>query len=93
MKLIFLTIFLFFLNHTFSFSNNLKFEKITELDDPWGSSFINKDELLVTEKSGKIKIINVLSKGIFEVKHNLDFLVIGQGGLLDIIYQDNTVRI
>ena len=76
-----------------SFSNDFNFKKIADLDDPWGSSFINKDELLVTEKSGKIKIINILSKEIFEVKHNLDFLVVGQGGLLDIIYQDNTVWI
>ena len=62
MKLIFLTIFLFFLNHTFSFSDNFKFEKIAELSDPWGSSFISEDEIIVTEKSGKIKIINVETK-------------------------------
>ena len=60
MKLIFLTIFLFFLNHTFSFSDNFKFEKIAELSDPWGSSFISDNEIIVTEKSGKIKIINTL---------------------------------
>ncbi len=93
MKITFLTIFLFFLNHTFSFSDNFKFENIAELNDPWGSSFISENEIIVTEKSGKIKIINILSKEIFEVKHNLDFLVVGQGGLLDIIYQDNTVWI
>ena len=63
-----------------SFSNDFNFKKIADLDDPWGSSFINKDELLVTEKSGKIKIINILSKEIFEVKHNLDFLVVVKVG-------------
>ncbi len=93
MKITFLTIFLFFLNHTFSFSDNFKFENIAELNDPWGSSFISENEIIVTEKSGKIKIINILSKEILEVKHDLDFLVVGQGGLLDIIYQDNTVWI
>ena len=93
MKLTFLTIFLFFLNHTFSFSDNFKFEKIAELNDPWGSSFISDNEIIVTEKSGKIKIINTLKKEIVEVEHNLNFLEYGQGGLLDIIYQNNTVWI
>ena len=45
--------------------------------------------LIVTEKDGKIKIVNINSKNTFEVKHNLNILNIGQGGLLDIIYQDN----
>ena len=85
MKITFLTIFLFFLNHTFSFSDNFKFEKIAELNDPWGSSFISENEIIVTEKSGKIKIVNIQTKEILEVQHNLNFLVVGQGGLLDII--------
>jgi len=93
MKHFFLIIFLFFLNHTFSYSDNFNFEKITELNDPWGSSFINNDEIIVTEKSGKIKIINIVTKEILEVQHNLNFLEYGQGGLLDIIYQNNTVWI
>ncbi len=93
MKITFLTIFLFFLNHTFSFSDNFKFEKIAEINDPWGSSFISENEIIVTEKSGKIKIVNIQTKEILEVQHNLNFLVVGQGGLLDIIYQDNTIWI
>ena len=75
------------------FSANFNLKKIVDLDDPWGSSFINKDEIIVTEKNGKIKIINVVSKDIVEVEHNLNFLVVGQGGLLDIIYQDNNLWI
>ena len=62
-----------------------------ELDEPWGSSFISNDKLIITEKTGKIKIININSKEISEVKHNLNFLDVGQGGLLDIIYKDNFV--
>ena len=72
---------------------NFNFEKIASLEDPWGSSFINKDEIIVTEKGGKIKIINIDTKEILEVKHNLNYLVYGQGGLLDIIYQNNEVWI
>ena len=51
------------------------------------------NEIIITEKSGKIKIVNIISKKITEVKHNLNFLEVGQGGLLDIIYQDNILWI
>ena len=76
-----------------SYSNNYSLSKIVKLNEPWGSSFINKDEIIVTEKEGKIKIVNINSKKILEVKHNLNFLNIGQGGLLDIIHQNNNLWI
>ena len=76
-----------------SYSNNFKLTKIIKLDEPWGSSFINNDEIIITEKSGKIKIVNINSKKILEVKHNLNFLDVGQGGLLDIIHQNNNLWI
>ena len=72
-----------------SFSEDYKFTKITNLNEPWGSSFINNDQIIITEKGGKIKIINITSKAISEVDHNINFLNIGQGGLLDILYKDN----
>ena len=89
----FLLIIFFLLFASKSYSNNYLLTKITELDEPWGSSFINKDEIIITEKSGKIKIVNVNSGITLEVKHNLNFLNVGQGGLLDIIYQDNNLWI
>jgi aldose sugar dehydrogenase len=90
-KKYFLFIIFFFLLTSKSFSENLRFNKIVELEEPWGSSFITKDELIITEKNGKIKILNINSKKISEVKHNLNFLDVGQGGLLDIIHKDNFV--
>ena len=87
-KLFFCLIILFcFLSN--SYSKNYKFTKIIELNEPWGSSFINKDELIITEKNGKIKIVNINSGEVSEVDHSLNFLKIGQGGLLDILYKDN----
>jgi quinoprotein glucose dehydrogenase len=71
------------------YSQNLKFTKIVNLDSPWGSSFINDYEMIITEKEGKIKIVNIKNKNISIVDHNLNFLVDGQGGLLDIIYKEN----
>ena len=92
-KKYFLLIIFFLLFTSKSYSNNYTLTNIIELDEPWGSSFINKDELIITEKDGKIKIVNVYSKKILEVKHNLNFLNIGQGGLLDIIHQNNNLWI
>ncbi len=93
MKNFFISFFLILNFFSSSFAENLKFEKIVDLNDPWGSSFINDNEIIITEKSGKIKIININSKNILELKHNLNFLEHGQGGLLDIIYEDNTIWI
>ncbi|MDC0940335.1 PQQ-dependent sugar dehydrogenase [Candidatus Pelagibacter sp.] len=89
-KKYFLLIF-FLLFSSNSYSQNYSFKKITKLKEPWGSTFISNDEIILTEKDGKIKIVNINSKNTFEVKHNLNFLNIGQGGLLDIIYQDNNI--
>jgi len=92
-KKYFLLIIFFLLFASKSYSNNFIFTKIIELDEPWGSSFINDSEIIITEKTGKIKIVNFISKNVSEIKHNLNFLEVGQGGLLDIIYQNNTLWI
>jgi len=70
-------------------AKDLKFTKIVNFDQPWGSSFISDSEMIVTEKSGKIKIVNIKNGNVTKVDHNLNFLESGQGGLLDIIYKDN----
>ena len=93
MKKFFIILLLSFNISPLSLAEDYKFTKITDLENPWGSSFINKNELIVTEKSGKLKIINIKSKKISEVEHNLNFLDYGQGGLLDILFKDNFVYI
>ena len=93
MKKIFLLIFIFLHFHSVSIAKNLKFSKIASLDKPWGSSFISNDEIIITEKSGKIKIVNTLNGNVAEIKHNLNFLEYGQGGLLDILYKDNFIYV
>ena len=87
-----------FLNFIFSFesisqSENFNLKKIASLTKPWGSTFINDKELLITEKIGKIKLVNIDDGKIIEIKHNLKFKNAGQGGLLDIVYKDNYVWI
>ena len=93
MKKLFILIALILSTYSISFADNLEFKKIIDLKDPWGSSFINNDELIITEKSGKIKIANISTKKVLEVKHNLNFLEHGQGGLLDILHQNNVIWI
>ena len=75
-KKYFLLIIFFLLFASKSYSNNYTFTKIIDqLDEPWGSSFINNNEIIITEKSGKIKIVNIVSKEVLtEIKHNLNFL-------------------
>jgi len=91
-KIIYYTIILIFFSF-YAYAANLKFTKIVSLDYPWGLTFINDNELLISEKNGKIKLINLTTKKINEIEHNLNYSSYGQGGLLDIIYKDNTIWI
>ena len=91
MKLKIIFIILLFTN--ISLAEDFKFNKIITLDEPWGSTFINDDQILITEKGGKIKLINIKKKEMNLINHNLNFLEYGQGGLLDIIYKDKVVWI
>ena len=85
-----LIIFLFFFSLSAE-AEEFKLDKLVSLNKPWGSTFVDNDHLLVTEQSGSIKLVNIKTKEISIVKHNLKFLEYGQGGLLDIIYQDYMV--
>ena len=91
-KFFFLIFFILFFSSN-SFSQDYNFKKLVKLDEPWGSSFLNDNELIVTEKSGKIKIIDVNLNKVSDVKHNLNFLDYGQGGLLDILFKDGFIYV
>ena len=87
-RYIFISLILFV---TTSYSQEYSIKKVLDLNEPWGSTFINNNNLLITEKSGKIKIINLKTKEVININHNLNVLEYGQGGLLDIIFENNTV--
>ena len=74
-----------------SYSQEYSIKKVLDLNEPWGSTFVNNNNLLITEKSGKIKIINLKTKEVININHNLNVIEYGQGGLLDIIFENNTV--
>ena len=82
----------FFLLTTNLNANNFKLERIIKgLDSPWSLSFIDDQSLYITEKPGNIKLVNLNNKVINDISHNLKVLEDGQGGLLDILFKDNTV--
>ena len=58
------------------------------LDKPWGLTFTNEENLLITEKGGRLIRVNLPSGRSFEVLHNIDSIEEGQGGLLDVLYHD-----
>ena len=69
------------------------FTKITNLNSPWGMSFINENELIVSEQTGNLVLVNIINGKKKKIKHNLNFVKIGQGGLLDIIHKNNYIWI
>ncbi len=91
-----LIIFLIFNKNVFSLSNDYKLSILKKgLDQPWSISLINKNEILISEKTGKIKLFNQTNGSIIEIKHNLNFIedINSQGGLLEILYHDDYVYI
>ena len=92
MKKIF--IFLFLFNFSNLYSSEIKFEKIFDnLNKPWSLSFIDEDNVIITEKTGKLLALNLNEKKANEIQHNLSFISQGQGGLLDVLYNDKQVFI
>ncbi len=85
MKKIFILLFIFNFSH--SQALNFKLERIVEnLEKPWSLSFIDKENIIFTEKSGKIYLLNLQEKKTSTINHNLSVVEVGQGGLLDILY-------
>ena len=82
-------VFFFLIKPSLIFAENYNLKELVSLNSPWGSTFINNEELIITEKGGNIKIVNVVDNNLIEIDHNLNFREHGQGGLLDIIYKDN----
>ena len=91
MKILFILLIFIFPN--IASAKNLNFIKIVDLKAPWGSTFIDENNILITEKGGAIKIVNIKNKNINRINHNLNFLEHGQGGLLDIIFNNSFVYI
>ena len=93
MKIYYLVI-IFIFNFSITIAEEFKLIKITDgLKSPWSLSFINQNEALITEKPGNIIHINIQKTELKKIKHNLKVLEYRQGGLLDVLYQDQNIYI
>ena len=74
-------------------ASEYKLEKvISGLNKPWGMSFINDNELFLTQKSGEILKINLTTKEVKNYPHNLKVVQPHwQAGMLDVIYEDGEI--
>ena len=89
-------IILIFLFYTAQFlnlsSNELKLDELIKgLSSPWSLSFINNEDILITEKSGNLLKINLINKKVNKLNHNLNILEDGQGGLLEVLYKNKEI--
>jgi len=90
LKYIFIFLFLF---NVSAFSSNFKLEKLLDLNVPWSLTFISSDEVLISEKEGEIILANIKNKTQKKIRHNLNFKVHGQGGLLEILKHQDEIFI
>jgi quinoprotein glucose dehydrogenase len=87
----------FFLTISFIFFfyfNSLAFtlvETPIALDAAWGMTWIDDEQMLITQKSGEVFLVNALDYSQIKIRHDLPFVQYGQGGLLDIISEGNTI--
>ena len=64
-----------------------------KLNSPWGMSWLNSEELLITQKTGEIYKVNTKNLSQSEITHEIPSTFFGQGGLLDIVTENNVVWI
>jgi len=90
-KNILITLLIFF--YTFNiFANEPKLDQIINgLDNPWSLTFVDNENVLITEKSGNLLLVNLSNKNIGKIVHNLNILEDGQGGLLEVLYYKDQV--
>ena len=89
-----LLLLLIYFTFSYSHSSEIKLIKMFEgLIKPWSLSFIDENNILITEKPGNLLIVNLKNKTKSIIKHNLSILEDGQGGLLDVLYHDDHVYV
>jgi len=94
MNKVVLIIFIYFTQSLELSSNETKLEQVIKgLNNPWSLSFINNDEIFVTEKSGNLLKINLYDKKVEKINHNLNILEDDQGGLLEVLYNNDEIFI
>ena len=89
-------IFLLFSKYALSLDNKYKLEILkSNLSSPWSFTFINNNQILISEKTGKIKLFDIQNNKITAIDHNLNFIrdKNSQGGLLDVYFYNDQIFI
>ena len=64
-------------------------EEVTdELDIPWGMAFLSSDSMLVTEREGVVKLVNINQGTSKKIELPTDVFVARECGLLDVAVRD-----
>jgi len=64
-------------------------EEVTdELDIPWGMAFLSSDSMLVTEREGVVKLVNINQGTSKNIELPTDVFVARECGLLDVAVRD-----
>jgi len=58
---------------------NYSFEK------PWAMEFIEDTKIVITEKNGKLLLVDLINGDVSTIKHEIPSFQHGQGGLLDVV--------
>ena len=83
--------FIFFIFSSSIFALNLEKYDV-ELNYPWGMTWVDSTNLLITQKKSKeIVLVDTKNNTSTIIKHQIPVEVRGQGGLLDIISEGNSV--
>jgi len=61
------------------------------LENPWGMSFVDENRLLVTERPGRLSLVDLAQGTSDRVSGVPKSVVGGQGGMLDVLYDDGEV--
>ena len=90
---ILIIIFIYSLFSSISYASEYKLEKVIDnLNKPWGMSFVNDDELFLTQKTGEILKINLKTKEVINFEHDLKVVQPHwQAGMLDILYSNEEI--
>ena len=59
------------------------------LNAAWGMTWLDDTQMLITQKSGEIFLVDTVDHTQIEISHNIPVVQYGQGGLLDIINEGN----
>ena len=71
---------------------NFQLEEISKgFNYPWGITFIDDKNLLITEKGGRLLKVNISTGEKIEIDHELNIFKGRQGGLLDVLYHNKYV--